>query len=218
MKRIIFTTYDDIDRGELVSQAQAAVDLDAEATRMADMAKQKLIDEYFDRLVENKESYAESIGVDFCLYRNSMEDFDLPVELEFAKVNLYKHHLMAMLAEDYDEVMYVDMDVVFNTDLNVFEEHDLSKGIHVLAQTEDVISKDKDDLYLQVLGLRSPTLKYHITKDLLDGADNHVMNTGVLIGRAEHIKQIHFIQRAHSLNMYPTQTLLSYWYHFGTIL
>jgi len=195
MKRIIFTTYDDLDRGESVSSAQKLVDIDFSATRSSDIAKQKLIDEYFDRLVQNKEDYANSIGVDFVCYRNTMQDFELDVELEFAKVNLYKHHLMAMLAEDYDEVCYVDMDVVFNTDENIFEVHDLSKGIHVRDQDEDIISKDKTEILYEVIGLRSPTIKYHITKDLLGGGDNHVMNTGIMVGRSEHIRQIRFIER-----------------------
>lgn len=196
MKRIIFCTYDDIKREEETTLAQKFIDIDFAATRSSDIAKQKLIEEYFDRLVANKEEYAKRIGADFCLYRNTMKDFDLPVELEFAKVNLYKHHLMAMLAEDYDEVCYVDMDVLFNTDENIFEVHDLSKGIHVRDQDEDIISKDKKELLFEVIGLRSPTLKYHITKDLLGGGDNHVMNTGIMVARSEFIKQIRFIERA----------------------
>jgi len=195
MRRVIFTTYDDIDRKQETSNVQKSVDRDFFSTQAADVAKQGLIEEYHDRLVKNKKDYADKIGADFIYYQNTMRDFDVEVELEFAKVNLYKHHLMAQLADEYDEVMYVDMDVVFNTDLNVFEEHDLNKGIHVRAQTEDIISKDKTELLFEIIGLRSPTLKYHITKDLLNGGDNHVMNTGVLFGKAEHIQQIRFVER-----------------------
>jgi len=192
MKRVIFTTYDDI-----------ALNIDIGSTLMADVretmsddrAKQMLIDEYFDRLVANKKDYADRIGVDFICYQNTMKDFDVDAGFEFAKVNLYKHHLMAELANEYDEVMYVDMDVVFNTDENVFEVHDLSKGIHVKDQDDKIIDKDKNSLLFEFIGLRSPTLKYHITKDLLDGEDNHVLNTGVMIGRSEDIQKIQFIKR-----------------------
>lgn len=192
MKRVIFTTYDDIDRGE---RFKNNIDRDAPATRASDIAKQKLVNEYFDRLIENKRAYANEIGAEFIFYSNTMKDFDIDCDLEFAKVNLYKHHLMANLAEQYDEVMYVDMDVVFNTGLNVFEEHDLSKGIHVRDMDDYVLTKNKQELLLKVLGLRSPTIKYHITRDLLDGADNHVINTGIMIARSEHIRQIRFIER-----------------------
>ena len=152
MKRVIFTTYDDIKRSEDASSAQKVLDSDWLATKSADLAKQKLVDEYFERLVLNKKDYAEKIGVDFIFYHNTMKDFEVDCELEFAKVNLYKHHLMAELANDYDEVLYIDMDVVFNTDLNVFEEHDLSKGIHIRDQDEDIVGKDKAELLFEIIG------------------------------------------------------------------
>ena len=178
MKRIIFTSFDDIEKiGD------------------NDNANFLLVKEYFDRLVSNKEEYAKSIGVDFKFFYNTMKDFDIPNELEFTKVNLYKHHLMAQLAEKYDEIMYVDMDVLFNTNENVFEAHDLNKGIHIKDQDFQIVAKDNKELLLIKIGLRSPTLKYHITKDMLGGKDNHVINTGVIIGKSSHIKQIKFVER-----------------------
>jgi hypothetical protein len=191
MKRVIFTTFDDID-----NSVQTGFDaLNTEFTQSQDDANTLLVKEYFDRLVSNKKDYADKIGVDFIFYHNEMKDFDIDAGMEFTKVNLWKHHLMANLAEEYDEVMYVDMDVLFNTDLNVFEEHDLSKGIHVKDNDEDVKHKTKEETQAWEIGLRSPILKYFITKDLLDGRDNHVMNTGILIGQSHHIKQIKFIER-----------------------
>lgn len=193
MKRVIFTTYDNIN---LNVQNKGFSASEIEHTQKSDNAKQMLVDEYFDRLVQNKKDYTKSIGVDFKFFHNTMKDFNVEGELEFTKANLYKHHLMAALAEEYDEVMYVDMDVLFNTDLNVFEEHDLSKGIHVKDQDSHVTRKNKEEIgKLSEVGLRSPLLKYHITKDLLDGQDNHVINTGIMIGRSNHIKQIRFIER-----------------------
>jgi len=182
MKRIIFTIFDDIDSG-------------TDRWGVADAAKH-MHNEYFDKLVANKEEYANSlINVEFKLYHNTMNDFDVAGELEFTKVNLYKHHLMAKLAEEYDEVMYVDMDVLFNTDENVFDELDLNNGIHIIDQDDAVENKNVDEVIFKMIGLRNPTLKYHITKDLLNGKENHVMNTGIVIGKSEHIKQIKFIER-----------------------
>ena len=182
MKRIIFTIFDDIDSG-------------TDRWGVADAAKH-MHNEYFDKLVANKEEYANSlINVEFKLYHNTMKDFDVAGELEFTKVNLYKHHLMAKLAEEYDEVMYVDMDVLFNTDENVFDELDLNSGIHIKDQDGAVENKNVDEVIFKMIGLRNPTLKYHITKDLLNGKENHVMNTGIMIGKSEHIKQIKFIER-----------------------
>ena len=182
MKRIIFTIFDDIDSG-------------TDRWGIANAAKH-MHNEYFDKLVANKEEYANSlINVEFKLYHNTMNDFDVAGELEFTKVNLYKHHLMAKLAEEYDEVMYVDMDVLFNTDENVFDELDLNNGIHIIDQDDAVENKNVDEVIFKMIGLRNPTLKYHITKDLLNGKENHVMNTGIMIGKSKHIKQINFIER-----------------------
>tara|TARA_B110000971_G_C20029988_1_gene510913 strand:- start:1524 stop:3215 length:1692 start_codon:yes stop_codon:yes gene_type:complete len=181
MKRIIFTIFDDIDSGtDQWGVADAALHMHTE---------------YFTRLVTNKENYANSINVEFKLYHNTMKDFDVAGELEFTKVNLYKHHLMAELSKEYDEVMYVDMDVLFNTDENVFDKLDLNNGIHIIDQDDAVENKNVDEVIFKMIGLRNPTLKYHITKDLLNGKENHVMNTGIMIGKSKHIKQIKFIER-----------------------
>ena len=129
MKRVIFTTYDDIKK----ENDQWGMNYYATES----------INEYFDRLISNKEEYANSlINVEFKFYHNTMKDFNVDTELEFTKANIYKHHIMAELAEEFDEVMYVDMDVVFNTEKNVFDELDLSKGIHIQVQTHEVTSKD----------------------------------------------------------------------------
>lgn len=180
MKRIIFTSYDDLNNS-------GASKLDSTAANQ--------VADYFDRLVENKKSYADSIGVDFKLYHNTMQDFFVFGETPFTAVNLYKHHLMHELTKEYDEVMYVDMDVLFNTKKNVFEELELDKGIHVLHQDDEIISKNINELLFKKIGLRNSTLKYHITKDLLDGKDNHVLNTGIVIGKSKHLKQIKLVER-----------------------
>tara|TARA_R110001632_G_scaffold65618_4_gene155348 strand:+ start:7101 stop:8801 length:1701 start_codon:yes stop_codon:yes gene_type:complete len=185
MKRIIFTIFDDIDSG-------------TDRWGVADAASH-MHNEYFDKLVANKENYANSINVEFKLYHNTMNDFDVVGELEFTKVNLYKHHLMAKLAEEYDEVMYVDMDVLFNTDENVFDELDLNSGIHIIDQDKDIEHRDINEVIFEMIGLRNPTLKYHITRDLLGGKENHVMNTGIMIAKSKHIKQIKFIERLPSI-------------------
>ena len=186
MKRVIFTTYDDIEK----ENDQWGMNYYATES----------INEYFDRLISNKEEYANSlINVEFKFYHNTMKDFNVDTELEFTKANIYKHHIMAELAEEFDEVMYVDMDVVFNTEKNVFDELDLSKGIHIQVQTHEVTSKDIEGVMFENIGNRSPTLKYHITKDLLGGGGNHVMNTGIMIAKSEHIKKIKYIERLPSI-------------------
>lgn len=181
MKRVIFTCYDNIkdkkDQWGILT------------------FQQNQIKDYFDRLVQNKKEYADKVGADFLFFHNTMQDFDVDAGLEFTKANLYKHHLFAQLADQYDEVMYVDMDVVFNTNKNVFEELDLSLGIHVKDQDSEIKSKVNEEILFGEIGNRNPTLKYHITKDLLNGKDCHVINTGIMLAKSEFIKQIKFAER-----------------------
>lgn len=194
MKRIIFTIYDDIKK-----ELDGPTEMEARNIFNMDKANSLLVEEYWDKLILNKKDYATEIGVDFKFYHNQMCNL-LDNENDFTNVNLYKHHLFAELAKEYDEIMYVDMDVVFNTNLNVFEELDLDKGIHVRDQDYDILCKDKNEIVLSRVGKRSPTLKYFITKDLLDGRDNHVLNTGVMIGKSEHILQLKFLERVQEAN------------------
>ena len=195
MKQVIFTVYDDIKK-----EIAGLTRMESDVVFNMDKANTLLVAEYFDRLVQNKREYAEKIGADFKFFHNTMDTSELKNENDFTNVNLYKHYLFAQLAKEYDEVMYVDMDVVFNTDLNVFEEHDLSKGIHVKDQDNEIIWKNKNEIALVRIGKRSPTLKYFITKELLDGKDNHVMNTGIMLGRSEHILQINYLERLKEAN------------------
>ena len=116
MKRIIFTIFDDIKK-----ELSGPTELEAKQVFNMDQAASLLVEEYFDKLVENKKDYSKKIGVDFKFFHNEMKNFFDLNETDFTLVNLYKHHLFSELSKEYDEVMYVDMDVVFNTDLNVFE-------------------------------------------------------------------------------------------------
>lgn len=190
MKRVIFTIWDEIKK-----EISGPTEMEAKNIYNMDMANSLMLNEYFDKLVKNKNDYADLIGAKFICFVDEMKNFDIEADTEFTKVNLFKHHMMAKLAEEYDEVMYVDMDVVFNTDLNVFNELDLSKGIYVKDQDKDILCKEKSEIILSQIGKRAPTLKYFITKDLLNGKDNHVMNTGIMIGNSDHIRKIKFIER-----------------------
>lgn len=185
MKRVIFTYYEQIDpyyNHERNNQLQ--------------------VEEYLDRLINNKKDYADTIGVDFVYYdkvpldikKLATNTFDSE-EDNFVNVNLFKHMLMADLAEKYDEVMYVDMDVVFNTKKNIFEEIDLSKGIAIKDSNEDIKTKILEERILYDIAKKNPTCKFFITQQMLGHSDCNVINTGTMIGKSEHIKQIKFIER-----------------------
>jgi len=183
MKRIIFTVYDD-----LKTSKHRNVD--------SDISAQTLVAEYMNKLIDNKREYANSHGIEFKFYHNTLGNSNLSnSDVDFTNSNLYKHQLMSNLAEKYDQVMYVDMDVIFNTSENIFESIDLSKGIAVKDQDKDIRAKTVKRASDISFGMRNPTLKYHITKELLGGKENHVINTGIMIGNSSDIKKLKFIKR-----------------------
>ena len=178
MKRLIFTLYDDI-----------------KSVTLNEKVNQKKINSYFDLLLQNKKDYAKSISCDFKFFHNKYDPKKFNIEDEFVNINLYKHHMFDQMAKKYDEVLYVDFDVLFNTKKNIFDELDLSKGIGIKDQNYEIFTKDIDSGKIWDVSKRSPILKYFITRDLLGDQDNNVMNTGIMIGKSEHIKQIKFVKR-----------------------
>ena len=69
-------------------------------------------------LVKLKEQYANHIGAEFKLFTNDnnwkifKEKYK---DYEYDVVNLYKIYLLEKLSNDYDNVLYLDLDVVPNT-------------------------------------------------------------------------------------------------------
>tara|TARA_B100000579_G_scaffold383656_1_gene353615 strand:+ start:264 stop:1889 length:1626 start_codon:yes stop_codon:yes gene_type:complete len=166
-------------------------------TLYKDLNSNDNIKQYFNRLLKNKKEYAKSIGVDFKFYQSARAN-------NFVDINLYKHHLMRKLADSYDEILYVDFDVIFNTEKNFFEKWDLYKGIVIKDQNDQIKSKNIDDdseIYFwgEKNSGRSPTLKYLITYELLNKKVNNVINTGIIGACSKHIKELKFLKRLPSI-------------------
>ena len=95
---------------------------------------------------------------------------------------------MRELANEYDEILYLDLDVVTNTDENFFDAIDLSKGIAYFPQTYDHWGALRAGFEFTH---RSPSVKWKITSQLLGGKnDVDVINTGIIGAKAEHLKQL----------------------------
>ena len=73
----------------------------------------KQFEKYFDKLVSNKKEYAKLIDVEFKLVT--------PEENSFDNINFEKLFLLDKFANDYDNVLYLDLDVVINTKKSFFE-------------------------------------------------------------------------------------------------
>jgi lipopolysaccharide biosynthesis glycosyltransferase len=162
--------------------------------------------EYFDRLLQCKKDYAKICGADFKFYENTVEEWDtseVVVSSQFVKINLYKLHLFEELAKEYDEVLYLDLDVIINTEVNIFDTFDLNKGLVFRIKNDEIVTKDiSQTMSLHDVGMRNPTVKYHITKELLGSdSDPNVINTGILLGDSKHIGMLKFSERLPEISM-----------------
>jgi len=192
MKRIIYSLYINIPEYELD-------DFDSKGTN------QKNKDQFnknYQRLLDCKQLYADNNGVDFKLYTfdDNFEEFknnlqeQYPFITYYNIINFYKIKLLYDLSEQYDEILYLDYDVVPLTNENFFDVWNLDKGICLFDNSDKVISIDEVTSKSQ--SIRSPTSKYYNTKAMLldknlDSKIN-VINTGIIGVNRNHLQQLKY--------------------------
>ena len=206
MRRVIYSLYIDIPKEELDYQDPYYGD-DIPKTERTKLEFQK----YYDKLLACKQKYADDIGVTFLMYEYD-DDFKLykkwfnhyyPQITEYNIVNFYKLQIMHELCRHYDEVLYLDFDVVPVTKENFFKEHDLSKGI-AIKDNNNLAKKTLRELRNRpVESIRSPTAKYWNCLALLESngydKDNDVFNTGIVGISAQHMKQLAYFDNIENM-------------------
>ena len=109
-------------------------------------------------------------------------------------VNFYKLKLLYELANDYDEILYLDFDVVCLSKDNFFDNWNLNKGIAVFDNTFKV--NTMETITKQTQTIRSPTSKYYNTQAMLIekglSPENKVINTGIIGANKEHINKLKY--------------------------
>ena len=150
-------------------------------------------------LERRQREYAESLNVEYRLLGNDKEykDFckymkDYPMISEYDIINFYKHWAMKNFAENYDQVCYLDFDVVPNTDENVFNIIQSGFGVahsNDLAEWGKNISSTKYNTCI-----RNPSSKYWNTYAMLLEDDmepeNDVFNTGIMVAGYNIIQKL----------------------------
>ena len=150
-------------------------------------------------LERRQREYAESLNVEYRLLSNDKEykDFckymkDYPMISEYDIINFYKHWAMKNFAENYDQVCYLDFDVVPNTDENVF--NTIKSGFGV-ADSNDLAAWGKNISATKYnTCIRNPSSKYWNTYAMLleDGLEpeNDVFNTGIMVAGYNIIQEL----------------------------
>lgn len=191
MRRTILSLYIDIPKENLVSHHES---------------KQKFNDNY-SWLVDKQKKYASKIGVDYnhFQYEDGYEEYrdwfqkEYPEISEYNIVNFFKIKLLYDMAELYDEILYLDIDVIPVTDENFFEAFDLSKGHAILTGTART-QLDLNSPLLKVKrynsSVRSPLAKYWNAKIMLQmegyGDKVEVFNTGIVGITSQQLKDIDY--------------------------
>ena len=189
MKRIIYSLYVEVPDDEFVDNVET------------NLNTKKQFKENYIKLLANKQWYADQINVDFKIfeyddYKEYHNQFKkkYPFITTYNVINFYKIHLLNELSKFYDEILYLDFDVVCLTNENFFETWNLNNGICVynnssLVKTIEAITERSQTI-------RSPTSKYYNTQAMLIekslNPKNKVINTGIIGANTEHIKQLKY--------------------------
>ena len=185
MKRLIFSMHFEIPDDQFVDNIETNLN-----------TKKQFLKNH-SQLLQSKQLYAGGIGCDFVFVNKYLTYYDemkskYPFLTTYNIINFYKIYLMYKFSAKYDEILYLDFDVIPNTKENFFDFWDLSKGIAVLNNNERVLPIEKTTETSQTI--RSPNSKYYNTQAmLLDSglsSECDVINTGIIGVNKEHLYKL----------------------------
>ena len=194
MKRVIYSLYVNVPAKEHFGDSKNKHDTVDKANVTINAFKN-----HYDKLIETKITYAEYCEADFVMfeyddqYKTFEQNFlkDYPDFTGYEIINFYKIHLLYELSKKYDEILYLDFDVVPFTNESFFNSWDLSKGICVYSNNEHVIKSMSVSQ-----SIRSPSAKYYNCQAMLleygFSSKNDVINTGIIGARKEDIQKLDF--------------------------
>ena len=194
MKRVIYSLYVDVPAKEHFGDSKNKHDTVDKANVTINAFKN-----HYDKLIETKITYAEYCEADFVMfeyddqYKTFEQNFlkDYPNFTGYEIINFYKIHLLYKLSKKYDEILYLDFDVIPFTNESFFNAWDLSKGICVYSNNDHVIKNIRVNH-----SIRSPSAKYYNCHAMLleHGLNpkNDVINTGIIGARKEDIQKLDF--------------------------
>ena len=199
MSRVIYSFYIDIPEKELDIFDRDVLKKDEVPRNI--ITKIQFKDNYF-KLLANKKWYAESIGVPFMMFEYDLRYQKFEKEIKklypfittYNIVNFYKLQLLYDLSKNFDEILYLDFDVVCLTKDNFFDNWNLDKGIAVYDNSYKV--NTMETITKQTQTIRSPTAKYYNAQAMLIdknlSPENKVINTGIIGVNKEHLNKLKY--------------------------
>jgi len=193
MNKVIYSLYVNVPADEHYGKSKNQHDTADKASITINAFKK-----HYKKLIDCKKQYANIIDADFIMfeqaqYQSFEKNFksDFPDLTGYEIINFYKIHLLYELSKKYDEILYLDFDVIPLTNESFFNAWDLSKGICVYSNNDKVEKKSTTNH-----SIRSPSAKYFNCHAMLleEGLnpDNDVINTGIICARKEDIIKLDF--------------------------
>jgi len=193
MNRVIYSLYVDVPADEHYGKSKNQHDTADKASITVNAFKK-----HYKKLIDCKRHYANTINADFIMFEQAQYQsfeknfkYDFPELTGYEIINFYKIHLLYELSKKYDEILYLDFDVIPLTKESFFDAWDLSKGICVYSNNDKVEKKSATNH-----SIRSPSAKYFNCHAMLleEGLnpDNDVINTGIICAKKEDIIKLDF--------------------------
>lgn len=175
---------------------------------------------YKNQLEEAQRNYANRCNSDYVLFETNSTDYNT---IQFEKIIQ-----MEKFANDYDEVLYLDLDVVPHTSFaSIFDHANTSKLclhplIRDLSAREMAIYLEYDNFDTQNVFCKTAAKKSMLLLDGVSGNDV-LYNTGVFLAGAEAIKNLNFSEQLEDLHelldearedsLYPDQISKNFYYN-----
>ena len=202
MKSVIFSIYIQIPEEDLDNPGWYN-----EEGKLQDTDKSKQTKDYFakyyDKLKQRQVDYARTLNVDYILheYDNDYIKYvsyfkkNYPQISVYDIINFYKQELMKRYAHKYDEVCYLDFDVIPNTDESIFNvvKHDEFGCAETKREAE--WGKTVETKWYNTC-IRNPSSKYWNCHAMLNeiglDPDTDVFNTGIMVAASKMIKRLDY--------------------------
>ena len=179
----------------------------------------KQLEKHYEKLVYIKNEYAKLCNAEYRVYNNDTyyQKFKKKFDgFEFDIINLYKIYLWEELGKEYDNVLYLDLDVIPNTTENFFETFDMNKicvyspnAIKENVWTKTMLKNYKKNIH-SFDYLMTKTDKYNeyvkaMCKRAMLAIDNKfdtdylIANTAILGGNSNAIKKLRYTERLNEM-------------------
>lgn len=202
MTNIIFTIFVDIPDSKIDNPGGYSADGVLEQTNKSIIAKYNFL-KYKDDLIKAQQDYADLIQCEYKVYTsdNMYTEFanfflvNYPQISEYDIINFYKHHVMFELSKEYDNICYLDLDVIPNTSDNIFTCFDTNVFAVPDSNEEAHWGKTVESKYYNTC-IRNPATKYWNAHAMLSeigfDPDQNVYNTGIMIASKETIMKLDY--------------------------